>query len=158
VDPGLVLWLAEHAHTPPAELAAALEHRSGLAGLTGTPDMREVLSRAAEGDPDAILGRDVYLHRLRGSIGSMAAALGGLDALVFTGGVGENSPEIRQRAAAGLEFLGVRVDAGRNQAPGGEEREISAAGAAARTFVIAAREDKEIAAGVRSVLAPDPRQ
>jgi acetate kinase len=160
VDPGLVLWLAEHAHTPPAELAAALEHRSGLAGLTGTSDMREVLSRAAEGDQDAILGRDVYLHRLRGLIGSMAAALGGLDALVFTGGVGENSPEIRQRAAAGLEFLGVKIDPDRNQAgqEGGDEQEISADGAAARTFVIAAREDKEIAAGVRSVLAPDPRQ
>ena len=154
VDPGLVLWLAEHARTPPAELAATLEHRSGLAGLAGTPDMREVLARASAGDPDAILGRDVYLHRLRGAIGSMAAALGGLDALVFTGGVGENSPEIRQRAADGLAFLGVAVDPARNQAHSGDDYEISAAGAAARSFVIAAREDKEIAAEVRSVLAP----
>lgn len=154
VDPGLVLWLAEHARTPPAELAATLEHRSGLTGLTGTADMREVLSRAARGDPDAVLGRDVYLHRLRGAIASMAAALGGLDALVFTGGVGENSPEIRQRAAAGLEFLGVAVDPAPNGSSGGaEDYEISAEGAAARSFVIAAREDKQIAAEVRSVLA-----
>ena len=154
VDPGLVLWLAEHAHTPPAELAATLEYRSGLAGLAGTADMREVLSRGAEGDARAVLGRDVYLHRLRGAIASMAAALGGLDALVFTGGVGENSAEVRQRAATGLEFLGVSVDSVRNGNPdGAEDYEISADGAAARSFVIAAREDKQIAAEVRSLLA-----
>jgi acetate kinase len=154
VDPGLVLWLAEHAHTPPAELAATLEYRSGLAGLAGTADMREVLSRGAEGDARAVLGRDVYLHRLRGAIASMAAALGRLDALVFTGGVGENSAEVRQRAATGLEFLGVSVDSVRNENPdGAEDYEISADGAAARSFVIAAREDKQIAAEVRSLLA-----
>lgn len=153
VDPGLVLWLAEHAHTPPAELAATLESRSGLAGLTGTADMREVLSRAAGGDASAVLGRDVYLHRLRGAIGSMTAALGGLDALVFTGGVGENSPEIRQRAADGLAYLGVGVDEDLNDAAhGADEHEITAVGAAVRTFVVAAREDKEIAGQVRSVL------
>lgn len=154
VDPGLVLWLAEHSHTPPAELADALEHRSGLTGLAGTPDMREVLLRASNSDPDAILGRDVYLHRLRGAIGSMAAALGGLDALVFTGGVGENSPEIRQRAAFGLAFLGVEIDPDRNLADseGKDDYEISTDAAPARSFVIAAREDKEIAAEVRSVL------
>jgi acetate kinase len=153
VDPGLVLWLAEHARTPPAELAATLEHRSGLAGLAGTPDMREVLSRAAEGDSDAILGRDVYLHRLRGSIASMAASMGGLDALVFTGGVGENSAEIRWRAACGLSFLGIGVDSALNENPdGADDYEISPAGAAVQSFVIAAREDKQIAAEVRSIL------
>src|SRR6185437_13565313 len=102
VDPGLVLWLEEHAHMPPAGLAQTLEHRSGLTGLTGTADMREVLDRASAGDPRALLGRDVYLHRLRACIASMAAAMHGLDALVFTGGVGENSAQIRSRAAAGL--------------------------------------------------------
>ena len=154
LDPGLVLWLAEHAHTPPAELAATLESRSGLAGLTGTADMREVLSRAAGGDASAVLGRDVYLHRLRGSIASMTASLGGLDALVFTGGVGENSPEIRQRTADGLAYLGVGVDSDLNEsARGADEHEITAVGSAVRTFVIAAREDKEIAGQVRSVLA-----
>jgi acetate kinase len=191
VDPGLVLWLAEHAQTPPGELAATLEHRSGLAGLTGTSDMREVLTRASAGDERAVLGRDVYLHRLRASIAAMAAALGGLDALVFTGGVGENSPEVRARACAGLSFLGVKVSDPRNCSGGGgshdgggsdrssderggrgrrggsgEERggsdgdngdfEITADGAAVRTFVIAAREDRQIAAEVRSVLSQGP--
>jgi acetate kinase len=163
VDPGLVLWLEEHAHTPPAELAETLEYRSGLTGLAGTADMREVLARAAAGDPRAVLGRDVYLHRLRGYIASMAAAMDGIDAIVFTGGVGENSAEIRVRAAAGLGFLGVVVDEGRNgsgdvggsggSGGSGGDWEISADGAAVRAFVIAAREDKQIAGEVRSVLS-----
>jgi len=113
-----------------------------------------VLSRAVAGDSRAVLGRDVYLHRLRGCIAAMAAAMDGLDALVFTGGVGERAPEIRSRAAAGLGFLGVRVDAARNTADAAcDDYEISALGAPARTFVIAAREDKQIAAEVRQVLA-----
>ena len=166
VDPGLVLWLEEHAHMPPRELAAALENRSGLAGLAGTGDMREVLARATAGDQRAVLGRDVYLHRLRASVAAMAAAMDGLDVLVFTGGVGENSPEIRARAAGGLAFLGVTVDESRNtrsadtssadtSSASGErdDWEITAPGAAARTFVIAAREDKQIAAEVRSALS-----
>ncbi len=152
IDPGLVLWLEEHVRTPPAELAAALEHRSGLLGLAGTADMRAILAAAEAGDEEAALAVDVYLHRLRGLIASMAASLGGLDALVFTGGVGENSPEIRERAAAGLGFLGVAVDPGRNLA-GGEDREIGAAGAMVRVIVVAAREDLEIAHQVRAVLA-----
>jgi len=153
VDPGLVLWLEEHAHTPSGELAETLEYRSGLLGLAGTADMREVLSRAAAGDPRAVLGRDVYLHRLRGFIAAMAAAMGGLDALVFTGGVGENAAEIRLRAADGLGFLGVRLDEQRNApAEHGDDWEISADGAPVRAFVVTAREDKEIAAEVRSVL------
>jgi acetate kinase len=154
VDPGLVLWLEEHAGMPSAELAATLESRSGLLGLTGTADMREVLSRAAAGDERAALGRDVYLHRLRGSIAAMAAAMGGVDALAFTGGVGERSAEIRSRAAGGLAFLGVRIDEARNAAvASADDYEISAADAPVRTFVIAAREDKQIASEVRSVLS-----
>jgi acetate kinase len=158
VDPGLVLWLAEQAGTPPAELAATLEHRSGLLGLAGTADMREVVAGAAAGGPDARLALDVYVHRLRAGIAAMAAALGGLDLLVFTGGVGENSPVVRSEAAAGLGFLGVRLDAARNAAGaadggGPADREIGQAGAPVRSFVIAAREDIQIAAQVRAVLA-----
>jgi acetate kinase len=155
VDPGLVLWLEEHAHMPSRELAATLESRSGLAGLAGTGDMREVLSRAAAGDQRAVLGRDVYLHRLRAAVAAMAAAMDGLDVLVFTGGVGENSPEVRSRAADGLAFLGVAVDESRNtlgKEARGDDWELTAPDAKARTFVIAAREDRQIAAEVRSVL------
>ncbi len=162
VDPGLVLWLAEQAGTPPAELAATLEHRSGLLGLAGTADMREVVAGAAAGGQDARLALGVYIHRLRAGIAAMAAALGGLDLLVFTGGVGENSPEVRSEAAAGLGFLGVRLDAGRNAAGaadggGPADREIGQAGAPVRSFVVAAREDIQIAGQVRAVLAAGGR-
>jgi acetate kinase len=178
VDPGLVLWLADHAGTPVAELAATLEHRSGLLGLAGTADMQEVVAGAAAGLPDARLALDVYTHRLRAGIAAMAAALGGLDVLVFTGGVGENSPVVRSQAAARLGFLGVRLDAGRNEADGyaagdpagghpaagdppagssAADREIGDPGAPVRSFVIAAREDIEIAGQVRAVLATHER-
>jgi acetate kinase len=153
VDPGLVLWLEGHVGTPPEELAATLEHRSGLLGLAGTADMREILRREAAGDPEASLAIAVYLHRLRGEIARMTAAMGGLDVLVFTGGVGENSPAIRARAAAGLGFLGVAVDDRRNE-QGGGDRSIEADGASVRTLVVAAREDLWIAHEVRSVLGP----
>ncbi len=151
VDPGLVLWLEEHANMPPAELAATLEGRSGLLGLAGTADMRIVLERVASGDPDATLAIDVYIHRLRAAIAAMAAALDGLDGLVFTGGVGERSPEVRARAASGLGFLGVHLDADRNES-GPADREIGDQGAAVRTLVLEAREDLQIATEVRTVL------
>ena len=153
VDPGLILWLAEHAGMPPAELAATLEHRSGLLGLAGTADMREILTDAAAGRPDARLALDVYVHRLRASIAAMAAALGGLDGLVFTGGVGERAPVVRTLTADGLGFLGVALDPARNEL-GPEDREIGADGAPVRTFVLAAREDLEIAREVRGALDP----
>jgi len=152
VDPGLVLWLEEHAGTPATELAATLEHRSGLLGLAGTTDMREVIARAAAGREDAALALDVYLHRLRGAIAAMVAAMGGLDALVFTGGVGENAPEVRAGACDGLEFLGLTLDATRNGASVGDG-EVGADSSAVRILVIRAREDLEIARQVRAVLA-----
>jgi acetate kinase len=152
VDPGLVLWLLEHGDLEEPDLASALEHESGLLGLTGTADMREVLTRATNGDERAILGRDVYLHRLRAGIATMAATLGGLDALAFTGGVGEHAPQLRARAADGLGFLGVAIDP---QANAGAEpdADISAAHATVATHVIAAREDREIARQVRVLLS-----
>ena len=152
VDPGLVLWLEEHAHTPPAELAATLEHRSGLLGLAGTADMRAIVDAAAAGGADAQLALDVYVHRLRAAIAAMTASLGGIDALAFTGGVGEHSPAVRALAAERLGFLGIELDEARNEA-GPDEREIGATGAAVRAFVIVAREDLQIAHEVREVLA-----
>src|SRR4051812_18031507 len=149
VDPGLLLWLLDHEGLSAAELSQALEHESGLTALAGTADMREVLRRT---DSDARLALEVYLHRLRSGIGAMTAALGGLDALVFTGGVGENSAPIRERAVEGLGHLGVAIDRGMNSmaAP---DADLSAADAPVRTLVVAAREDLEIARQVCSVLA-----
>ena len=155
VDPGLVLWLEQHARTPPAELAATLEYRSGLYGLAGTADMRQILGRAVTGDSSALLAREVYLHRLRAGVAAMAAAMGGIDLLAFTGGVGENSAEIRERAMEGLGFLGVTGEPKRNAAGPGD-RVISPDGAAVQAFVITAREDRQIATEVRALLRSPP--
>jgi acetate kinase len=151
VDPGLLIWLERNAGLGADALEESLERKSGLLGLAGSGDMRELLERARRRDADARLALDVYLHRLRAGIASMAAALGGLDALVFTGGVGENALQVRLQAARGLEFLGVRLDPRANRA-GGADREIGVRGAAVRTLVIHAREDLEIARQVRRLL------
>jgi acetate kinase len=152
VDPGMLLWLAERTDLTLAEISNALEHESGLLALAGTTDMRKVIAEAERGEARAVLALDVYIHRLRAAVAAMAASLGGLDALIFTGGVGEHAPEVRRRAADGLAFLGVAVDSGANRAAV-PDAEVTARGASVRTFVIAAREDLEIAAGVRAVLS-----
>jgi acetate kinase len=152
VDPGLVLWLQEHAGMPAAELAATLEHRSGLLALAGTADMKAALEAEAAGNERAALAVGVYVHRLRAAIAAMAAAMDGIDALVFTGGVGEHAAAIRARAAAGLAFLGVELDQARNDDPE-LDAEVGAARAPARTFVVRAREDLQIARDVRTLFA-----
>jgi acetate kinase len=148
VDPGLVLWLLRHGLDADA-LERGLDREGGLLGLAGDGDMRAVLGRD---DSEARLALDVYVHRLRAGIAAMAAALGGLDVLVFTGGVGEHAPEVRARAAAGLGFLGVELDAEAN-AQATADAEIGAPGAPARALVITAREDLEVVREVRALLA-----
>jgi len=151
VDPGLLLWLEEHVGIPPAELASALEHKSGLLGLAGSGDMQTVLAREAGGDADAATAVAVYVHRLRAGIASMTAAMDGLDVLVFTGGVGERAAAIRSRSAEGLGFLGVSLDPAANDAAV-PDVDISGPQAPVRTWVVAAREDLEIARQVTDLL------
>ena len=152
IDPGLLLWLQDHGDLSSAELGDALEHRSGLLALAGSADMRELLGRT---DEEAQLAVAIYLHRLCAGVAAMVAALGGLDTLVFTGGVGENAAAIRQRASDGLAFLGIRIDTGRNLAAFGD-CEVTASDAQARTLVIASREDVQIARAVRTLLTQRP--
>lgn len=152
IDPGLIVWLEEHVGMPPSELAATLEYRSGLLGLTGSADMQTILAAERAGDAEAALAIGVYLHRLRAAVAAMAAAMDGLDAIVFTGGVGENSADIRGRTAEGLGFLGIAVDAQRN-ASVDTDAEIGAAGAPVRAFAVRAREDLQIAREVRRTLS-----
>jgi acetate kinase len=151
VDPGLLLWLLEHEALSEAEMAHALEHESGLRGLAGTADMRALLSRAQAHEPSAQLGLDVYLHRLRAAIAAMVASLHGIDALIFTGGVGSRAPLVRELAVDGLDFLGLAIDRGAN-AEAADDADVSLAGAGARTLVITAREDLEIARQCRAVM------
>jgi acetate kinase len=144
VDPGLVLWLVRQG-IDPDEVHDALERRSGLLALAGTADMRELLARD---DEAARVALDVYLHRFASEAAGMAAALGGLDALVFTGGVGEHAPAIRAGAAERLAFLGVAIGADADP-----DADLTAPGARVRTAVVAAREDVEMARQARAVLA-----
>jgi acetate kinase len=152
VDPGLITWLLQRGDIGLAEMADGLERKSGLAGISGiaSGDMRQVLQAADGGDEPAHLALEVYLHRLRREIAAMAAAMNGLDVLVFTGGVGEHSPRVRAAAAAGLAFLGVSVDPARNAQT--SDADISGPGPA-RVLVVTAREDLEIARQARAVLA-----
>jgi acetate kinase len=152
VDPGLLLWLLQHGGLSEDELANALENESGLLGLAGTADMVEVLSRGDAGDAGAQLALDVYLHRLAAAVAAMVASLGGIDALIFTGGVGARSARVRELAVARLGFLGVAIDRQRNGATFGDG-DVSEAGADTRTLVIVAREDLEIARQTRGRLA-----
>jgi acetate kinase len=160
VDPGLLVWLLREGKVSLAELDDGLEHAAGLAGLAelpdGSGDMRAVRAAAQAGSAAARLAIDVHAHRLRREIAAMAAALGGLDALVFTGGIGEHAPEVRAEAAAGLGFLGVAIDPARNAAATADA-DISAASAAVRTVVVTAREDIEIARQARAAADGSPR-
>jgi acetate kinase len=120
LDPGAVLWLAEHTDE---DLGRVLEEESGLLGLAGTGDMREVLEREAAGDADARLALEVYLHRFLRELGGCVAVLGGLDALVFTGGVGQHAGALRDRRSArepgnGGPGAGRRVPGGPADGPG----------------------------------------
>jgi len=151
VDPGLVLWLEEHEHLTPHEVATALEERSGLTGLAGTGDMREIEVAASRGDADAVLAMDVYIHSLVGGIAAMSVALGGVDVLAFTGGVGEHSSTVRRRAAERLGYLGIGIDRGTNDTVR-DDTDISADGATVRTLVVTSREDLQITREVRGLL------
>ena len=135
VDPGLLLWLQRHEGVSVDEMADALEHESGLLGLAGTGDMRELLARE---DDEARLALAVYVHRTRAGVAAMVASLGGLDALVFTGGVGERSARVRQLVCEGLEHLGVGVP-----------------GSHVEVHTVTAREDIEIARQVRALLTAE---
>ena len=152
VDPGMILWLQRHQRMTEQQLTEALDGGSGLLGLAGTKDMREVVEKMSVKDERAQLAFDVYVHRLRGCVAAMTAAMGGADAVVFTGGVGENSVQVRSAAASGLRFLGVEIDAKLNAEWTGDG-DISTKSAATRTLVVHAREDVEVARDVRRLLS-----
>lgn len=145
LDPGAVVWLSRRTEE---DLEAVLDRESGLLGLCGTGDMREVLARTRRSDGAASLALEVYLHRLVTHLGGCVAALGGLDALVFTGGIGEHAPEVRRRVAARLGWLGVAID------PTAAGEELTSPGAAVRTFVVTSREDVQMANEAAHVLLP----
>jgi len=154
VDPGLLLWVQRHGHIDTDEMEQALDRESGLLALSGrSGDMREIVAGIEEGDERCRLAFDTYIHRLSAGIAEMAAATVGIDALIFTGGVGENSDRMRTAAVARVGFLGVALDPRLNAEADGDQL-LSGASAAVPVVVVQAREDLEIAAQVRAALSP----
>ena len=146
VDPGILTYLMRQGQFDSEELDKVLNQRSGLLGISGvSSDMRDILAGVHDGNERAKLAFDIYIHRLRAAIGGMVAVLGGIDVMIFTAGVGENSPDVRSAACSTLEFLGLRLDNARNAHPSPDE-DISAADSKVRVFVIRAQEDWAIAA------------
>jgi acetate kinase len=153
IDPGILIYLVRHHGYSADELDRILNQESGLRGLSGLGgDMREILDAMAQGNERARLAFDVYAHRLCLGIGSMLAALGGIDALVFTGGVGENCAPLRERVAKQFEFVGLRIDPGKNNAAPVDE-DIAAPESKVRALVIRSEEDWEIARECHRVLS-----
>src|SRR5436189_324146 len=149
IDAEIVLYLLRHGLLSPEGIESALEHESGLLGLSGVSGRVEELE--ASSDPDARFALDVFCHRIVGAVGAMAAGLGGLDALVFTAGVGERSPPMRERICYRLGFLGVELDREANAAAR-PDADVAAAGARVRVVVLEAREDVVAARAARDLL------
>lgn len=151
IDPGILLYLLRHKGMEVNALDKALNDESGLLGVSGvSSDMRRVLS-ALPSNPDARLALDVYIHRIRQTIGAMAATLGGIDALVFTAGIGEHAPEIRRRVCENLNFLGVELDRRGNETCRADA-DVAVPVSPVRILVIAAREDLAIMRETRRLL------
>lgn len=145
IDPGILVYLIRHRGYTAEQLDRILNQESGLLGLSGVSgDMRKILAAMDSGDERARLAFEVYNHRLIREIGGMLAMLGGVDALVFTGGVGENSPPVRQIVAERLAFTGLKLDAGKNSRPE-LDQDIAAADSKVRVLVIRANEEWQIA-------------
>ncbi len=153
LDPALVLYLQQQLDMTPAAVDTLLNRESGLKGISGIGrDMRELLAAAADGVARAELAIAMFCRRLRHYIGGYTAELGGLDALVFTGGIGENAAAIRARTLAGLEVLGLTLDATANEAAGEGARRISPPGRSPAVLVVPTDEELQIAREAAEVL------
>ena len=149
VDPGILVHLLRVGEVTLEQLEDGLEHHSGLVALAGNADLARVIERAGAGDATASLAYRVMLHRLRAGIAAMAASLGGIDALVFTGGAGEASSQLRADTCAGLGFLGIGLDDRANTDLQGEG--VVSAGGPVTVAVVRAREDLEMARQARAL-------
>ena len=154
LDPAVVFHIMHKEDLTEQQVTALLNKHSGLYGVSGlSNDMRELLAAEADGNPRAKLAIDMFCYRIAKYIGAYAAAMGGMDAVIFTGGIGENAPAIRERSLRGLGFLGLEIDAARNEAVRGRAGEISTAGSKVKALVIPTNEELLIARDTVRVLA-----
>jgi acetate kinase len=159
IDPSLPLFLVSKAGMSASEVESLLNQRSGLLGLSGrSSDMRELQSAAAQGDARSRLAIEAFCLRARKYVGAYVALMGGVDAVIFGGGIGENSAEIRSQICVGLEWAGLRLDRDRNQKPGGRETRITAMGSGIEAWVVHVDEASVIAGDAVRVLEHDVRR
>ncbi|MBS5927239.1 MAG: acetate kinase [Clostridium sp.] len=152
IDPAIVLYLINELKYSAEDVNTLLNKKSGVLGISGvSSDFRDIEDAAAKGDERAILALDIYHYRIRTQIGAYAAAMGGVDAIVFTAGVGENGPETREACLEGLEFLGVKVDKEKNNVRG-KVREISTEDSTVKAFVIPTNEELVIARDTKNLV------
>src|SRR5579864_8752437 len=145
VDPGILTYLMREGKSTGEDLDQLLNTKSGLLGISGvSSDMRQIVAAMKDGNQRAKLAFEIFVHRLQAGIGAMIAALGGIDALVYTAGIGENSPDVRAAACANFGYLGLRLDSQKNRRSAAD-REISARDSAVRVLIIRAQEDWAIA-------------
>ena len=152
VDPALPFYLADHLHMSLKEIDNLLNKESGLKGICGTNDMREVFEKRDKGDKKAILALDIYTYRIKKYIGAYYAALGSLDAIVFTAGIGENSPDIRKFSCAGLENMGIKINEEKNNSYKKGISEISTADSIVKVLVIPTNEELRIAQETKKII------
>jgi len=152
LDPAIPFYLIRQLALPPEKVENLLNKESGLKGVCGFSDMREIQQRAAAGDEGAGLAFEMFCYRVRKYIGAYLAVLGRLDAVVFTGGIGENSGPVRSAVCNGLRHLGITVDAGKNGAGGGKAWEIQEEGAPVSVLVVRTEEELEIALQAESIV------
>lgn len=158
IDPEILLYLQREQRATPETLEDVLNHQSGLKGISGlSGDMRAILQAIQQGNSRAKLALDLYIYRLRSCLGSMIAALEGIDVLTFTGGVGEHVPEVRAGACKALGFLGIVLDEEKN-ASAAQDQDIAAANSTARVLVVHTEEDWEIARACWQMRAGSPGQ
>jgi acetate kinase len=156
VDPGILTYLMRRGGFTGEQLDDLLNKSSGLLGISGVSgDMRQIVALMKEGNSRAKLAFDIFVHRLRSCIGSMIAVLGGIDVLIFSAGIGENSSEVRAAASENFGYLGLRIDPDSNQRPL-EDRDIAAADSTVRVMVIRAQEDWAIAKDCWRLLSAKP--
>jgi acetate kinase len=152
IDPAVSYFLGTSLHMSFEEIDRLLNKESGLLGVSGNSDIRDLQARQAQGDPVAQLALDMYTYRIKKYIGAYSAILGRVDALVFTAGVGENSAYVRWQACQGLENLGIILDAKKNEAGGKGLRELQAPGSKVKVLVIPTNEELEIAAQTQTIV------
>jgi acetate kinase len=152
LDPTVIFHLSNQLGYDPDQVNTLLNKRSGMLGLTGHSDMRDISQAIAQGDENARLAYEMYAYRIKKYIGAYVAVLNGVDALVFTAGVGENDARVRELSCQGLDYLGITVDAGRNEAPARTLREINQPGSQVKVLVIPTNEELEIAQECYSLL------